>query len=252
MGRPRGVVHCSYHKCLTVLYRRVLRRVALVPGVGPASYHHFNSDLTAFLAQRTDLDVASVNNHALPDTLVATTRVSRFVRDPRDLVVSGYHYHRRGAEPWCHVVDPTEHDLAIVNGRVPNALRPGESIMTMLQRLDQAEGLRAEYELRHAHVASMREWRGEDDDVLVHRYEEILGAEREVFERLFDFYGYSRPVARLVGVVAARYSVSGQAKKGQHVRNPQPGQWRTQFDESLTRTFHAEFGDVIERLGYPR
>lgn len=44
--------------------------------------------------------VISANGFAVDlDRLDGDYRIVRFIRDPRDLVVSGYFYHRRGAEP---------------------------------------------------------------------------------------------------------------------------------------------------------
>ncbi|MBZ2167695.1 hypothetical protein [Marinobacter sp. F4216] len=94
------ICHFSFHKNLTVYHLKVAREFAHETA---RTQRHFNSFKEEFLASSA-LDIRSVNNHFIdigrlrefnPDL-----RASLFVRDPRDLVVSGYHYHKRGAEWW--------------------------------------------------------------------------------------------------------------------------------------------------------
>ena len=108
------LIHCSYHKCLTVYYRRIMDAVfnrCLPWGRG---YRHFNSDLEAFYRDCRSHRIASVNNRFLDFPQLGRFRISRFIRDPRDLVVSGYFYHRRGAENWTTMKSPTDDDWYFV------------------------------------------------------------------------------------------------------------------------------------------
>src|SRR5262249_20378455 len=132
-------------------------------------YRHFQSDLAGFLSHLGEYKVMSVNNHALDLGKLGDYRITRFVRDPRDLVVSGYHYHKRGAEKWSEIEDPTPEDWMVVNGRIPSAMQPCESFSTCLQRLDLREGLLAEIEMRGAHFESMRGWPESDPRIRVWR-----------------------------------------------------------------------------------
>jgi len=241
-------IHCSYHKCLTVYFRKVMS--ASVGRFG--GYRHFNSDIEAFARGRGGLCVASVNNHALDLDSLGPCRVSRFVRDPRDLIVSGYFYHRRGAEPWCLEVDPSEDEwLAKRNRPRPSAMRPGESLAAALQRLDLEQGLLAEIELRSRHLDSMREWPVDDPRVRVWRYEEILGNEARVMHDLAAHYGLPMYLRSLIRRNAARYDVRhAMASKSEHVRNPAAGQWRDVFTARVEAVFMERWGDLLDRYGY--
>jgi hypothetical protein len=67
--------------------------------------------LNDFYEDHNKYGIVSINNHALDLARLGNDyRISRFVRDPRDLVISGYFYHRRGAEPWSTIVDPKSED----------------------------------------------------------------------------------------------------------------------------------------------
>jgi hypothetical protein len=250
-GRRRTVmadlIHCSYHKCLTVFYRRVMQSTMRHFG----GYQHFNSDVGLFEEGRGNVRVASVNNHALALGERDDARVSRFVRDPRDLMVSGYFYHRRAAEPWCSIRDPSESDLSVVNGAVPHVLQSGESFSDCLQRLDQESGLLAEMEFRAHHFASMRAWPQTDPRIRTWRYEDILGNESRVMGELAAHYEFAWPLQRWVQWHATRFSAKRAAAAGDtHVRNPTSGQWRAVFTPRVVREFESRWGDLLALHGY--
>ena len=82
------------------------------------------------------------------------------------------------------------------------------------------------------------------------RYEEILGNEEESFRQLFDFWRLSPLEKALARVFVRRYALRKRAGDP-HVRNPSSGQWRRQFTPRVKDAFDAQYGELIERLGYP-
>ena len=82
-AKTPNLIHCSYHKCLTKYYSKVM--LAVFPRwmnfVG-GGYSHFNSRIDRFMASYRRLHAASVNNHMLDLEQVAPYRLTRFVRDP--------------------------------------------------------------------------------------------------------------------------------------------------------------------------
>lgn len=85
----RNVVHCSYHKSLTSYYANVAGALFNRRMPWSRGYRHFNSRIESFYDHFADLTVASVNNRALDFDRLGDFRITRFVRDPRDLVVPG-------------------------------------------------------------------------------------------------------------------------------------------------------------------
>ncbi len=254
------IVHCSYHKCLTVYYQRVMGAICnsrfrrpLDRHVlrRPAGYRHFHSRLDHFYENLGRYRALSVNNHALDlERLGDDVRISRFIRDPRDLVVSGYFYHRNGTEAWSTVVDPSPEDWRIVNGTIPSGMRPGESYSGYLQRLPREKGLMAEVEFRGGHFRSMREWPASHPRVRTFHYEDVLGNERAVFRRMFSFYGVSYPEREAAGFLAWRNSARRQARRTAHIRNPKAGQWRKHFTPAVSACLderHPGLLDHVER-----
>lgn len=248
--RP-NLVHCSYHKCLTVYYRRVMDAVLNRCQPWGDGYRHYNSHLLDFYEGFPDDRVSSINNRVLDLERLGDYRISRFVRDPRDLVVSGYFYHKRGAEDWVIIEAPTAADWYFANGVVPQALAAeGTSFARYLQSVPEEEGLLAELEFRAPHFESMALWPDDDPGIVTYRYEDILGREREVFRELLEFYGLSTIERRLGEWFAKRYSLRWRGGDP-HIRNPSSGQWRQFFTPRVRRAFDARYAGLVQQLGYP-
>ena len=246
---PITRVHCSYHKCLTTYFGEVLRAVGR-RGPNRLEFRHFNSDLESFRAELSNTDLASLNNHALDLTAFGDYRISRFVRDPRDLVVSGYFFHLRGAEPWTTTPPVSHKDWMIVNGTIPEGLNPGESFAAHLRRLSTEDGLLAELEFRTRHFESMREWPEHDPAILTLRYEDIIGHERAALGRILRHLQVPI-IDRWVGqFFAGRYAVHSRRGSSAHVRDPTAGQWRQHFTPRVEEAFMAQYEDLLGRYRY--
>ena len=92
MNSGVALVHCSYHKCLTAYYASIMHILCnrlLLPG---GRYAHYNSMVDEFYRCHRRFRIASLNNHCLDLDRLGAFRMTRFIRDPRDLVVSGYFY----------------------------------------------------------------------------------------------------------------------------------------------------------------
>ena len=258
------VFHFSYHKCITVYYQRILnqifdnsskykkaRNILLSRATGrPFGYRHFNSLIDDFYEEWPAYRAASVNNHTIDFKKLGRYRATRFIRDPRDLIISGYHYHRRGAEIWCRIKSPAVDDFAKVNGCIPPNMGEGLSYSEYLSRADEEEGLIAEMDFRRNHFESMARWDYGNPYCLEIRYEEIIGNEAEVFDRIFRHYELSDSQKSAGLMAVEQHSAKNQQGKNSHIRNPTSGQWRNHFTPKLEEAFHLRYPDLLERLGY--
>ena len=235
-----SIVHFAHHKCLTVYFHRVFSRASRILGM-------------RFLATPARLPETVDEPHLLlshdsrlpfPDD--PSVRASHVIRDPRDVVVSGYFYHRRTTEDWCRRPNSDHHDL-------PDDV----SYQQHLNSLPTDDGLI--YEMNHVSgriIEDMAAWDYDRDNCLEMRFEDIVGNERPAFVRLFDWYGVpTRYRARLLDW-AERYSKDGRSswrrlvpnrhvRKGSHI-----GQWRTHFTPKVEAAFEARHPGVLETLGY--
>lgn len=244
-------IHCSYHKCLTVYYAKVLSTLYNHENIFGSNYRHFTSLIDDFYDHSDDYKIASVNNHSLDFSKLGDDfRISRFIRDPRDLVVSGYFYHKRGAEKWSNIVDPDVDNFAVVNGCIPENMGKGPSFSSYLESLDKESGLIAEIDFRMNHFNSMKEWPTQDPRVKLFVYEEIIGNEPDVFEEMFSFYGLSWVERKAARFLADKFSAKKQSISTRHIRNPISGQWKDHFTPKVMNYFERKHGDVLEYYGY--
>jgi hypothetical protein len=216
-------------------------------------YRHFNSEVDDFYNALGQYRVSSINNHALDLDRLGEFRISRLIRDPRDLIVSGYFYHKKGFEPWSKITAPNFQDWKIVNGNVPNQLNGKESFSGYLQRVSLENGLIAEIDFRKWHFHSMKGWPENDPRILCFKYEDILFKERLVFGKLLRFYGIPIYERKLGQYLAHKYSAQRQQRPGRrvkHIRNPKSSQWRDIFTPKVKAYFNERYEPLIKELGY--
>ena len=239
------VWHFSFHKNLTVYYKTVALALARSTG---RNYKNFNSLIEDFQRTSHALDIASLNNHFIDLTNAPdNVRCSLFIRDPKDTIVSGYFYHKRGAEAWCKIPNPQPEDFRVVNGCIPPSMKAGESFQDCLNRLPLTEGLRAKFDFRRLHLQSLHKWM-EYPPEFIAKYEDIIGNEDTTFRNLGRIYGLND--AELAYFVRSAAKNSARKRNLSHIRNPQSGQWRNVFPEELISEFREEFEGLLQATGY--
>lgn len=243
-------VHAGLHKCLTEYSKRVysrLHRPWLQRSLG--FKHHFHR-LDAFYHRAPQFSMHSLSGQTIDCSRFKDIRIVRFVRDPRDLMVSAYHYHKRCAEPWCGLEDPRKDDWMMVNGVVPQALGT-KSLTQYLNESTLEAGMHAEMEFRGAHFDSMMQWPDKDDRILLFRYEDILGREVEAFKTIARFLGLPLQARLAAAHYAKRFRAAKVSGSYHHVRNANSGQWREHFSDRLRDEFAERHRDLLQRFDYP-
>ena len=215
-------------------------------------FRHFFHRLDHFYDQCQQFDICSVSGNYIDLDRFEDIRVARVIRDPRDLVVSAYFYHKRAAEPWCKDVNPTDQDWKLVRGAVPAKLPKDYTFTKYLNEVSMEEGLHAEMEFRKYHFESMLEWPENDSRVLLLRYEDIIGNEAWTYWKILAFFGFSIPTRFIGSQIAHRHSAKGKHARVSHIRNPNSGQWRKHFTPGLTKRFDELYGEILDRYGYAR
>lgn len=257
--RGRVRVHAGYHKCMTMYQARVYgatcrayNRTAGRLGRPHLHFYHFFHRLDAFYANCTRHAISSVSGHAIDLDRFDDIRVVRFIRDPRDLLVSGYFYHKRAPEHWCELAGSIDVDWMMVNGAVPTSLPEALNFADYLNRVDQEEGLFAELEFRRLHYESMMAWPEHDERVRLYRYEDVLGNEADTFKDIFEFLEMPTVAVMASRYFASKFRAGRKAAVPGHIRNPTSGQWRDLFSPLLKEKFAELYGDMLDRYGYPR
>ena len=168
----------------------------------------------------------------------------RIIRDPRDIIISGAHYHARANEPWL---------------KKPEALFEG---LSYRDRILSCPTPRARYQMEMAGVA-LSTWQqingtfSKDYQASVRalpacRYEDLMVDPGQVhLDRLIGALRIP-PVARqaLAEAFEAHSLWGGRLVVDPHVRSGRTAQWLKVFDRPLAQAFLRLYGDALITHGY--
>ena len=232
---PDLIVHCCHHRSGTVWFTRVLSTVARRYGLRfQAAEQEALKPSTEILLQ----DHSQIDRSRLP-----SYRGSHMIRDPRDMVVSGYHYHRWTEEEWAHR---------------PREKYNGKSFREALNSVEKKRGMILEMErFCEEDLQDMLQWEYDDPAFLELKYEDVIADEASYFEALFEHYGFHDDAVEVGLDIAAYYSFQnlsgrdvGEVEEQSHLRSGRTSQWEEHFDEELKSRFKELAGDAVVQLGY--
>ncbi len=232
-GRPT-IIHCGYHKVGTVWFARVLREVAATYGMSFAMGNDYGSIHRFETEQGADvfMDIGSHVNLALLLDYVG----SHMIRDPRDMVVSGYFYHLWTDEQWANL---------------PMAEYRGRSYREYLNSLSEEEGLLAEIRRVSFWVPHMVKWDYSNPRIFEIRYEDIRKNEDETFHGMFRHYGFTDGAVTECCRIAKKYTFERLSEgTGSHLRSGRIGEWRERFQQSHKDLFKRCYPGAVVKLGY--
>jgi hypothetical protein len=230
--------HATHHKAGTHWLLRILQDVTERYGLRLARAE--DPDLASGTAPDVLLDYASqMDLESLPPF-----RGSHMIRDPRDMVVSGYFYHLWTHEAWV---------------QVPEARYDGRTYQQYLNAVDRETGLLEEIERCAFTFGRMAAWRYDDPRFFEIRYEDLMGDSEALFRRLFTHYGFAPEAVEVALEIARRNSFErragrapGQVQERSVLRSGRPGQWREHFTPGVKARFQEAYGDLLIQLGYER
>ena len=190
------------------------------------------------------------------------------IRDPRDIIVSGYLYHMRTTEAWCIHKD---FDLSspIDYPNVPFSQRhrseewkkhyieslKGISYQENLKALSPDDGI--VFEMKHYGrwtIESMMSWDYNASNILEVRFEEIMEDYGAAFKQIFVSLGLSGKQLGYAMDIAQKHNLKNKTEKEladlDHVYSRETSKWRGFFTEEHKKLFVQMFGDCLIELGY--
>ena len=236
-GEKRKLVHCARHRVGTVWFRRVLGAVSDRFGLRMQVRRSPAIDPTA--------DVIYNFRANYPLDAIGPFRASHIIRDPRDIAVSGYHYHLWTQERWVHA---------------PREEYGGKTYQQYLNSVDAEEGLAAEItRLAGKLYKGMAAWDYHQAGFLELRYEDVIADEPMWFAKLFRHYGFTSEAVEESVAIAEQFTFAkvtgrklGDLEKGSHLRSGRHGQWQEAFSPTNKELFKSLTGDLLVRLGYEK
>jgi hypothetical protein len=190
------------------------------------------------------------------------------IRDPRDIIVSGYLYHLRTGEEWC---TNSNFDLQrpILSPRVPyteehkaeewkeNYIKSlgGISYQENLLKRSQSDGLYFEMDnMAGWAIENMAEWDYNMKNVLEVKFEDLMADYDHVFQSIFEFIGLKPEQADLGLKIAEKHDIGrktdDEIKKIEHVSSKKTNRWMDFFEEGHKAYFKEKFGSILVDLGY--
>lgn len=208
--------------------------------------------------------------HSLVDvpSLPASFRGVHVIRDPRDIIVSGYLYHKRCQEAWC-VNTNFDETGPIFWPRVPYSQQHRSEIwkreylrglgnksyqQNLLDR-DESDGLL--FEMAHYGawtIDNMLAWNYQHPSIKEIRFERLMSRYDETFRDMFTHFEFSDAQTAGGLELIAKEDISRmkeeQRSRDLHITGPQPAKWREFFKDVHKDAFKKRFGDALVRLGY--
>lgn len=195
-------------------------------------------------------------------------RGAHVIRDPRDVVVSGYQYHLYTDEDWC--VNEDFDETAPINApQIPfwieergeaekrEFLRSlgGRSYQENLKARSEAEGILFEISGYSAWtIDQMRAWDYDDPDVVELKFEDVLGDFDAEMRRMFVGLGLTgRWLERAVEIAATEdlgRMDRERLETDPHIQSRGSSRWERFFTDEHKAAFKERFGDAVVKLGY--
>lgn len=252
------IVHFAYHKAMTFFFKKVYFDIARMFNW----YHkHHNSDLNGFYEDTLNSKkpaIISVNNRLVDFDRLPPFTGTHLIRDPRDLLISGFRYHKWCKEPWAHeTMDAAFVDKFNLDKSIVRQSAMGKTYQEFLNTLNDIEGLKLEMSLRASHFNTMLHWNYKNPNILELKYEDIFGNEIETFERVFLHHGFRRGTIKQCLKIVKKHSFNALKKKGKtggqkHASKGTTKQWQKLLPDEIKNIFKDKYGDLLIDLGYEK
>ena len=198
LAQDRLLFVATHHKAMTTYFHAVLKALALaydIPFEKVANADLPRPETRMFLSMQGKQDLAQIGPY----------RGVHVMRDPRDMIVSGYHYHKWTHESWVHRLDEA-----------------GESYQQKLNRLDKTEGLFLEIDhFIFFYRDALTAWDLDDPDLFEVSYEALMGPDKRAkYGEIFTHLGFRD--AELALATDLMQALRGREPVGQGQRGDQP------------------------------
>ena len=234
------IIHGAHHKAGTNWFGRIFKKISAQFNwkyeIGNKTNPLPDADTDIFLHFQSNFDFP------LLPPYVGT----HLIRDPRDIIISGYFYHLWCKELWCNM---------------PVAEYNGKSYQDVLKSLNQEDGILFEMTSPRGafrNTASrMLNWNYNNQYILELKYEEILQDMENHFLQIFSHYGFNARESEIAMKVVDQCRFEkmagrkqGSEKSNSHFRKGIAGDWKNHFTESHKKAFKESYPGLLETLGY--
>ena len=252
----------GYHKCGTKLLGKVFLQLSIEYGwkyvsIAGSINEMPKADVVFFLHSQVDYN-------KLPKKYIGI----HLVRDPRDIITSGYLYHKRTIEEWC-INTNFQTEKPIVYPQVPNSQMyrsekwkidyikslEGKSYQEKINALDEEEGIL--FEMNHYGkwtIDDMLKWDFEKANSLELKFEDIMENYDEEMMTIFKHCKFSDAQIKVAKAIADKEDINKMSKKdiekNKHISSVKTKKWERYFSEKNKAYFDKHFSEVIKKYNY--
>lgn len=235
---------CTFHKCASNWTRRLFREAGAQHNLNVWVNKPNDSPVNQPVARGAEDTICIYRNGSRRDflkTAVEGEKVVLCVRDPKDVVVSQY-WSWRGTHR-------KNNDVLLETRKVLNKLQIKEGLLYLIE----SRLVRFPEEVKH--------WIGHmhESQVGIMRYEGLLTTFCETYAGALDFLGLPPQSHDELLSIQDKYSFNslagrnpGEENVESHYRKGVSGDWKTYFDEDISRAFDQKHGELCDALGYDR
>ncbi len=259
----RPIFIFTHHKVSTVLMSNVFRRICNDLGLKYCKVYGYceeaplNFDVVLFehgLVSKEVLDSDFIGVHIR--------------RDPRDIAVSGYLYHRHTIEKWCtNIPDKTLEsisfphvDYSIVHmstdwKKAFIKKLDGMSYQQKLLSLSKSDGINFEIDNYASWtINTLKKWDYSNVKIMELKMEDISTNYENIFLELFEFFGFTENVISHCMLRAKEQNINSMSeeeiRKNKHIHSGSISKWKKHFSKENETYFNEKFSDVVELIGY--
>ena len=237
----KSVIIATHHKTGTVWMATVFKAIAADLGATYVDYWAEKAQVEEalkrpFVLFNYDSDFRGHSQLLSRDDV----RILHLIRDPRDVLISAMHYHRRADESWLH--EPV----------------PGYDNITYQRRLNAFETRYEQYvfEMENSTDSTLRDmqgWQYGRSNCFEARYEELRqDTQMAYWSKIIDFLGFEPHEQAICRQRFWQHSLFGNlsGRAHRHVRSGDVVQWKREFTPELAQAFRWKFPKVLQALGY--
>ena len=167
-------------------------------------------------------------------------RILHLIRDPRDVLISAMHYHKKSNETWLH--EPV----------------PGYDNVTYQRRLNALPTPFQQYvfEMENSTESTLRDmvnWQYGRANCFEARYEDLrVDTQMAYWSKIMGFLGFDEAERQVCRQRFWQNSLFGNIVRfaHKHVRSGDVAQWRHEFTPALANAFLERFPTVLQSLKY--
>lgn len=237
----QNIVVATHHKTGTVWMATVFKAIARRLGAHYVDFWtHFGRLDRALKPPFILLNHNSIFSRHASTLRRDDVRILHLIRDPRDVLISAMHYHKKASEPWLHET--------ISGGKEASYQQRLNALATVHEQyvfeLENATG---------STIEAMLDWQYDRPNCLEIRYEDLWGDRSlSLWREVGSFLGFEGPELEVCEKCFWEHSLFGKPSRAnlRHSRSGEAQQWTREFTPELAEAFVDRFPDALQTLGY--